>query len=144
MIDEYLVLGVAAAFAEGTTRMRGLKELRVKESDRLAATAAMLRVNGIDVEIEGDDLIVHGKGRASGRRPGRDPHGPPHRDVRAGDGACEREARAGRRHGVHRDELPGLRRDDAAAGWGIELTSQQCHASNVDYSRTSFWKNLRR
>jgi len=66
MIDEYLVLGVAAAFAEGTTRMRGLRELRVKESDRLAATAEMLRVNGIDVEIEGDDLIVHGKGRAAG------------------------------------------------------------------------------
>jgi 3-phosphoshikimate 1-carboxyvinyltransferase len=66
MIDEYLVLGVAAAYAEGTTRMRGLKELRVKESDRLAATAAMLRVNGVDVEIEGDDLIVHGKGRVAG------------------------------------------------------------------------------
>ena len=66
MIDEYLVLGVAASFAEGTTRMRGLKELRVKESDRLAATAEMLRVNGVDVEIEGDDLIVHGKGRAAG------------------------------------------------------------------------------
>ena len=66
MIDEYLVLGVAASFAEGATRMRGLKELRVKESDRLAATADMLRVNGVDVEIEGDDLIVHGKGRAAG------------------------------------------------------------------------------
>jgi 3-phosphoshikimate 1-carboxyvinyltransferase len=66
MIDEYLVLAVAAAFAEGTTRMRGLKELRVKESDRLAATADMLRVNGVNVEIEGDDLIVHGNGRVSG------------------------------------------------------------------------------
>jgi len=66
MIDEYLVLGVAAAYAEGTTRMRGLKELRVKESDRLAATAAMLRINGVDVKIEGDDLIVHGKGRVPG------------------------------------------------------------------------------
>ncbi len=66
MIDEYPVLAVAAAFAEGTTRMRGLKELRVKESDRLAATAAMLRVNGVTVEIEGDDLIVHGSGRAPG------------------------------------------------------------------------------
>ena len=60
------MLGVAAAFAEGTTRMRGLKELRVKESDRLAATAAMLRVNGVEVEIDGDDLIVHGKGRVPG------------------------------------------------------------------------------
>jgi 3-phosphoshikimate 1-carboxyvinyltransferase len=66
MIDEYPILAVAAAFAEGTTRMRGLKELRVKESDRLAATAEMLRVNGVDVEIEGDDLIVQGKGRAPG------------------------------------------------------------------------------
>lgn len=66
MIDEYLILGVAAAFAQGTTRMRGLRELRVKESDRLAATAEMLRVNGVAVEIEGDDLIVHGKGTVAG------------------------------------------------------------------------------
>ncbi len=66
MIDEYPVLAVAAAFVEGTTIMRGLKELRVKESDRLAATVALLRGNGVEVEIEGDDLIVHGKGRAPG------------------------------------------------------------------------------
>jgi len=66
MIDEYPILAVAAAFAEGVTRMRGLKELRVKESDRLAATAAMLRANGVTVEIEGDDLIVAGRGRATG------------------------------------------------------------------------------
>jgi 3-phosphoshikimate 1-carboxyvinyltransferase len=66
MIDEYLVLGVAAAFAEGVTRMRGLKELRVKESDRLAATAEMLRLNGVAVEIEDDDLIVAGRGHVAG------------------------------------------------------------------------------
>jgi len=66
MIDEYPVLAVAAAFADGTTRMRGLKELRVKESDRLAAVAEGLRLNGVAVEIEGDDLIVHGNGRAPG------------------------------------------------------------------------------
>jgi 3-phosphoshikimate 1-carboxyvinyltransferase len=66
MIDEYLVLAVAAGFAEGTTIMRGLKELRVKESDRLEATAAMLRVNGVKVEISGDDLIVEGKGHIPG------------------------------------------------------------------------------
>jgi 3-phosphoshikimate 1-carboxyvinyltransferase len=66
MIDEYLILGVAASFAQGTTRMRGLQELRVKESDRLEATADMLRVNGVAVEIEGDDLIVHGKGTVAG------------------------------------------------------------------------------
>jgi 3-phosphoshikimate 1-carboxyvinyltransferase len=66
MIDEYPILAVAAAFAEGVTYMRGLKELRVKESDRLAATAAMLRANGVKVEIDGDDLIVEGRGRAGG------------------------------------------------------------------------------
>jgi 3-phosphoshikimate 1-carboxyvinyltransferase len=66
MIDEYPILAVAASFAEGTTRMRGLKELRVKESDRLEATAAMLRANGVSVEIEGDDLIVQGKPSVAG------------------------------------------------------------------------------
>jgi len=66
MIDEYPILAVAAAFAEGTTRMRGLKELRVKESDRLEATAALLRANGVETEIVGDDLIVHGRGRSAG------------------------------------------------------------------------------
>jgi 3-phosphoshikimate 1-carboxyvinyltransferase len=66
MIDEYPVLAVAAAYAEGTTVMHGLKELRVKESDRLAATAAMLRANGVEADIAGDDLMVHGRGRVAG------------------------------------------------------------------------------
>ena len=66
MIDEYPILAVAASFAEGDTRMRGLSELRVKESDRLEATAAMLRGNGVEFVIEGDDLIVRGKGQALG------------------------------------------------------------------------------
>ena len=66
MIDEYMVLAVAASFAEGTTIMRGLQELRVKESDRLEATAAMLRVNGVKVEVSDDDLIVEGRGHVPG------------------------------------------------------------------------------
>jgi 3-phosphoshikimate 1-carboxyvinyltransferase len=66
MIDEYPILAVAAAYAQGTTRMCGLSELRVKESDRLAATAAGLSVNGVEVAIEGDDLIVEGKGWVPG------------------------------------------------------------------------------
>jgi 3-phosphoshikimate 1-carboxyvinyltransferase len=66
MIDEYPILAVAASFAEGITRMRGLKELRVKESDRLEATAAMLRANGVAVEIDGDDMIVTGKPSVAG------------------------------------------------------------------------------
>lgn len=65
MIDEYPVLAIAAAFATGETRMNGLQELRVKESDRLAAVAAGLAVNGVEHEIIGDDLIVSGKGKAA-------------------------------------------------------------------------------
>ncbi len=66
MIDEYPILAVACAAARGVSRLRGLAELRVKESDRLAATAAMLAVNGVRVEIEGDDLIVYGARIAGG------------------------------------------------------------------------------
>src|ERR671920_1800191 len=62
MIDEYPILAVAAAFADGTTRMQGLHELRVKESDRLAAVAAGLAEAGVEHEIQGDDLLVHGSG----------------------------------------------------------------------------------
>jgi 3-phosphoshikimate 1-carboxyvinyltransferase len=64
MIDEYPVLAAAAACARGTTRMRGLHELRVKESDRLSATAALLREAGAKVAIDGDDMIVDGSGGA--------------------------------------------------------------------------------
>jgi 3-phosphoshikimate 1-carboxyvinyltransferase len=60
MIDEYPVLAVAASFAQGSTHMRGLHELRVKESDRLAAVAAGLAAAGVKHEIVGDDLIVEG------------------------------------------------------------------------------------
>jgi 3-phosphoshikimate 1-carboxyvinyltransferase len=66
MIDEYPILSVAASFAQGTTAMRGLKELRVKESDRLAGTAAMLQANGVTVDVDGDDLLVAGRGGAPG------------------------------------------------------------------------------
>ncbi len=62
MIDEYPILAVAAACARGTSRFRGLAELRVKESDRLSGIARGLSQCGVKVEIEGDDLIVHGTG----------------------------------------------------------------------------------
>jgi 3-phosphoshikimate 1-carboxyvinyltransferase len=62
MIDEYPVLAVACACAAGTSRLRGVGELRVKESDRLSATAAMLQANGVGVAIEGDDLVIDGAG----------------------------------------------------------------------------------
>jgi 3-phosphoshikimate 1-carboxyvinyltransferase len=60
MIDEYPILSVAAAFASGTTAMRGLEELRVKESDRLEAVARGLAANGVKYTIQGDDLLVEG------------------------------------------------------------------------------------
>jgi len=60
MIDEFPILAVAAACAEGVTRMQGLGELRVKESDRLTAVADGLAACGVTVSIEGDDLIVTG------------------------------------------------------------------------------------
>jgi len=60
MIDEYPILSVAAAFAEGPTVMRGLGELRVKESDRIALMAAGLAVCGVQVEEEPEGLVVVG------------------------------------------------------------------------------------
>ncbi|MCU9848901.1 3-phosphoshikimate 1-carboxyvinyltransferase [Defluviimonas sp. WL0024] len=62
MIDEYPILSVVAACAEGTTVMRGVKELRVKESDRIDAMARGLEACGVRVEEEEDVLIVHGMG----------------------------------------------------------------------------------
>lgn len=62
MIDEYPVLAAVAAFAAGDTVMHGLAELKVKESDRLAATAAGLAANGVKSTVDGDTLIVHGAG----------------------------------------------------------------------------------
>ena len=67
MIDEYPILAMAAACARGRTLMPGLGELRVKESDRLAALARGLAACGVDVEEGPDSLSVHGRG---GRPPG--------------------------------------------------------------------------
>jgi len=66
MIDEYPVLAAIAAFAHGRTQMDGLAELKVKESDRLQATAAGLEANGAVVRVDGDSLIVDGAGRMRG------------------------------------------------------------------------------
>jgi 3-phosphoshikimate 1-carboxyvinyltransferase len=68
MIDEYPILSVVAAFAQGATMMRGVKELRVKESDRIDAMAKALRANGISVEEGPDWWSVQGLGH--GQVPG--------------------------------------------------------------------------
>ncbi|MGX5829735.1 3-phosphoshikimate 1-carboxyvinyltransferase [Mesorhizobium sp. 43Arga] len=71
MIDEYPVLAVAASFAEGETLMQGLEELRVKESDRLAAVANGLKINGVDCTEGEASLAVRGKpgGKGLGGHP---------------------------------------------------------------------------
>jgi 3-phosphoshikimate 1-carboxyvinyltransferase len=62
MIDEYPVLSVVAAFATGKTEMRGVRELRVKECDRIDAMAQGLRAAGVTVEDGADWWVVHGRG----------------------------------------------------------------------------------
>ncbi|MEZ2328491.1 3-phosphoshikimate 1-carboxyvinyltransferase [Mesorhizobium sp. RCC_202] len=73
MIDEYPVLAVAASFAEGETLMQGLEELRVKESDRLAAVANGLKLNGVDCTEGEASLAV--RGRPGGKGLGAHPNG---------------------------------------------------------------------
>jgi 3-phosphoshikimate 1-carboxyvinyltransferase len=68
MIDEYPILAIAAAFASGCTTMRGLEELRVKESDRLSAIVNGLRANGVTVEETEDGMVVEGGEVAGGGR----------------------------------------------------------------------------
>ena len=75
MIDEYPILAMAAACAEGTTRLLGLGELKVKESDRLAMIAAGLDACGVKIEVGEDSLTIHGAGRPplKAARPSRQP-----------------------------------------------------------------------
>jgi 3-phosphoshikimate 1-carboxyvinyltransferase len=66
MIDEYPILAIAAAMADGDTVMEGIGELRVKESDRIAATVAGLRANGVDAEEGENSMVVHGRSAVQG------------------------------------------------------------------------------
>jgi 3-phosphoshikimate 1-carboxyvinyltransferase len=66
LIDEIPVLAVAAACAEGETRFADVAELRVKESDRIRTTCAMLRSFGVETEEGEDSFVVHGRGRLDG------------------------------------------------------------------------------
>jgi 3-phosphoshikimate 1-carboxyvinyltransferase len=66
MIDEYPVLAIAAAFAEGDTLMEGIGELRVKESDRIATVMAGLKANGVAAEDGPESLLVHGGAKVAG------------------------------------------------------------------------------
>lgn len=65
MVDEYPILAVVASIAQGQTVMQGLGELRVKESDRLAGTLALLKKNGVEASVDGDTLTVTGIGKGN-------------------------------------------------------------------------------
>ena len=122
MIDEYLVLAVAAAFAEGTTIMRGLKELRVKESDRLAAHRRhAARQRRRRSRSSGDDLIVEGRGHVPGG--GLVATHMDHRIAMSAlvMGLAGATAGADRRRRLHRHQLSRFRADDAAA-WAPDLS----------------------
>ncbi len=115
MIDEYPILAVVAAFAEGETVMHGIGELRVKESDRLAAILNGLAACGIQASADGDTLRVKG-GRPHGAAVAT--HGDhPHRDELPDARPRRVEPGHRRRGGNDRDQLSGLRFPDALA-WG--------------------------
>ena len=135
MIDEYPMLACLAAFAEGETRMEGLSELKVKESDRLAATEAGLKVCGVAARVEGDDLIVEGRGGVKGG--GVVETHMDHRIAMAfltlGFGArCSRHRR---RHDHDRDELPRFCRADDQARRQVLLS--RAHRRHAGTLRTS-------
>ena len=66
IIDEFLILSVAAAYAKGDSRFCGVSELKVKESNRLDAIINMLTSSGVKCEMDNDDLIIHGNGEVRG------------------------------------------------------------------------------
>ena len=98
--------GLRCRLRDGETRMEGLAELKVKESDRLAATADGLIANGVAAKAEGDTLIVQGGSRCARRRAGRHPPRPPHRHGLPDAGPRRRPAGHGRRHRHDRHQLP--------------------------------------
>ncbi len=120
MIDEYPILAALAATAEGPTVMRGVKELRVKESDRIDAMARGPR--GLRRDGRGRAGLVRRawarRGRRGGRRDGRKPARPPDRDVVPVPRPRGARADHRRRRGPDRDELSGLPAADARAGRG--------------------------
>ena len=115
MIDEYPILAVVAAFADGETRMDGLAELKVKESDRLAATVAGLDGQRRHRARRRRYAIGAWRRPSARRRHGLNAPRPPHRHGVSHHGAGQPRAGDGRRHAHGGDELPRIRHADAGA-----------------------------
>ena len=133
MIDEYPVLAVAASFAEGETLMQGLEELRVKESDRLAAVADGLEANGVDCTEGEASLAVRGRpgGKGLGGGTVADPSRPPHRHELPGAGPRHRKAGHHRRRQHDRHQLSGIHGADDGAGRGDRVKRSPCPGSRT-------------
>ena len=122
MIDEFPILAVVAAFAQGETRIVGAAELRVKESDRITMMVEGLRACGVDAEELEDGLVVRGhgpksvRGGAQIRTLGRSPRG----DVVPGAGHGLEGTGDRRRRGHDRDVVSGFRGMHARLGGDIE------------------------
>ena len=142
MIDEYPILAVAAAFASGATRMRGLHELRVKESDRLAAVAAGLKA-------------ARRRLRDRGRRPDRRRRRgraaaalvATHLDHRIAMsflvmGLATPRADGGRRRRDDRDQLPGVPPDDGAARRAIQVGARRAGRGASAWRRSRHFNGL--
>ena len=115
-LDEVPILAVAAATALGSTRFRDMGELRVKESDRLAGTAELVRSFGVAADVEGDDLVVHGTGA-----PLRPAHIDAHGDHRMAMAAAVAGAACASSTGV-----------TSIVGWETVATSYPAFADDLD------------
>jgi len=115
LVDEIPILAVAAACAEGSSAFRGLGELRLKETDRLEAVATQLRLMGMTIAVEGDDLLITGR-RAPARCAGVLPRRPPDGHDPGGGGVAGFGRKRDRRSGGGIGLLPGVLRGFGPAG----------------------------
>jgi 3-phosphoshikimate 1-carboxyvinyltransferase len=114
-LDEVPILAVAAAVAHGTTRFRHVGELRIKESDRLEGTADLVRAFGGDAVVEGDDLVVNGRG------------GPP----RAGRVDARGDHRMAMAAAIAGAACPATDGETVIAGWDTVATSYPGFADDL-------------
>ncbi len=123
LIDELPVLAAIAPYTSGGIRIRDAKELRVKESDRIALVVKNLRAMGAEVEEFEDGLDVPG-GQTPARRHDRLRRRPPHRHGLQRGGSARRGRHADSGRGIRRHQLPGVLRPAGSGGGTVTGTSR--------------------